>query len=369
MKIPEWSGLFSRYPKKMNIKKQVFVWLTVLMLLLTHGVYAELDLSALPGKNIGVQTGTTFDKIVLEAMPDAKISYFNTVPDLAAALEAYKIDAFPGDEPALRLMAAENDRLEILDGRLDNFEFGFVLPKTADGEKLTGELNTWLRSMKASGELDEILRKWTDGPESEKTMPDYHSLSVENGKLKMVTEGAYAPMNYFRDNEIVGMEIDMAVRFCQANGYGLTVESLNFDGILPAIQAGKADFAAAGISITEERRDYDFPGMVGEIRQYCNKNQIMPALTNRIQLAFEESVNRLLVPSLQSPRIQAVIEYSEETENAVWTIRYGGPRFDELKSADGLALAVLKGTTEEMEYSWTENNELQNQLVMKIRNV
>ena len=245
----------SHYLKETNMKKQVFVWLTMLMLLLTHGGYAEVDLSALPGKNIGVQTGTTFDQIVLEAIPDAKISYFNTNSDLAAALETHKIDAFPCDEPVLRLMMAENDRLEILDRRLDNFEFAFVQPKTAAGEKLTGELNAWIRSMKASGELDEILRKWTDGPESEKTIPDYHSFPAENGTLKMVTEGAYAPMAYFRGNEIVGMEIDLAARFCQDNGYGLTVESLNFDGILPTIQAGKADFAAAGISITEERRE------------------------------------------------------------------------------------------------------------------
>ena len=108
--------------------------------------------------------------------------------------------------------------------------------------------------------------------------------------------------------------------------------------------------------------------MVGEIRQYCNKNQIMPALTNRIQLAFEESVNRMLIPSLKNQRIQAVVEYSEEAESAVWTIRYGGPRFDALKSADDLALSVLKGMTDKIAYSWTENNELQNQLVVKIRN-
>ena len=122
------------------------------------------------------------------------------------------------------------------------------------------------------------------------------------------------------------------------------------------------------LELTIESRDYDFLGMAGEIAQYCNKSQITPVLTNRIQLAFEESVNRLLVPSLKDPRIQAVVEYSEEAESAVWTIRYGGPRFDALKSADDLALSVLKGTTEEMAYSWTENDELQNQLVVKIRN-
>ena len=122
------------------------------------------------------------------------------------------------------------------------------------------------------------------------------------------------------------------------------------------------------LELTIESRDYDFLGMAGEIAQYCNKSQITPVLTNRIQLAFEESVNRLLIPSLKNPRIQAVVEYSEEAESAVWTIRYGGPRFDALKSADDLALSVLKGTTEEMAYSWTENDELQNQLVIKIRN-
>ncbi len=237
------------------MKKRIFVWFAILALLPAYGALAEPDFSALPGRNIGVQTGTTFDEIVLEAMPDAKIRYFNSYPDLAAALEAGKIDAFPGDEPVLRLMAAENNRLEILDGRLDSFEFGFILPRDEEGERLMGELNDWIKSLKAGGGLDEITRKWTDGPESEKTLPDYASLPAPRGTLKMVTEGAYPPMNYYREDEIVGMEIDLAARFCRDNGYGLTVEALNFDGILPAIQAGKADFAAAGISITEERRE------------------------------------------------------------------------------------------------------------------
>ncbi len=71
----------------------------------------------------------------------------------------------------------------------------------------------------------------------------------------MATEGAYAPMNYFRGDEVVGFEIDLAARFCEAKGYGLKVETMNFDGILPTVQAGKVDFAAAGITVTEERKE------------------------------------------------------------------------------------------------------------------
>ena len=63
------------------------------------------------------------------------------------------------------------------------------------------------------------------------------------------------PLNYYRGSEIVGAEIDLAAQFCEANGYGLEVKVMNFDGILPAVQAGKVDLAAAGISITDERRE------------------------------------------------------------------------------------------------------------------
>ena len=209
----------------------------------------------LNGKRIGVQTGTTFDTIVLEVLPDVKISYFNTYSDMAAALEAKKIDAFPGDEPVLRLMAAQDNELKILDDHLDSFEFGFVLSKTPEGEKLRDELNEWIARKKATNELDQIIREWTDATETEKTLPDYQHFPAPNGTLTLITAGDYAPMNYFRGQELVGAEIDLAARFCEDYGYGLKVTAVNFDGILPAVQAGKADFAAAGITVTEERKE------------------------------------------------------------------------------------------------------------------
>ena len=62
-------------------------------------------------------------------------------------------------------------------------------------------------------------------------------------------------LNYYRGQEVVGAEIDLAAQFCEANGYGLSVMTMSFDGILPAVQSGKVDFAAGGITITEERRE------------------------------------------------------------------------------------------------------------------
>ncbi len=210
-------------------------------------------LQDLDGRRIGVQTGSTFDKIVLNVLPDVEISYFNTYADIVPALESNKIDGFVSDKPVAQLMSTEHSNLYILDDYLESCEFGFVLPETQAGDKLLKELNIWLLDMKTSGKLDEIIFKWTKGVEEEKTMPDYMNLPDTNGTLILATEGAYAPMDYFRNGQVVGCEIELAALFCESQGYALKVQPLNFDGILPAVQAGKVNFAAAGIAITEER--------------------------------------------------------------------------------------------------------------------
>lgn len=115
-----------------------------------------------------------------------------------------------------------------------------------------------------------------------------------------------------------------------------------------------------------ESRDYDFLGMAGRIETWCGRNQVAPKPANRVQLVFEETM-QLLVPALENPRVQAVCEYSAQTESAEWTIHYAGPRYDMASAGDGLALAVLKGMTQSMEYTWNEGAELPNRLRLVLR--
>ena len=120
------------------------------------------------------------------------------------------------------------------------------------------------------------------------------------------------------------------------------------------------------LELNIESRDYDFLGMASRIEAYCNKNQIAPKLKSRIQLTFEEAA-QLLVPMLEDPRVQAVCEYSEATESATWMLHYAGPRMDLAQADDGLALAVLKGMTEGMEYAWDDQSPLPNRLTLEVR--
>ena len=120
------------------------------------------------------------------------------------------------------------------------------------------------------------------------------------------------------------------------------------------------------LELNIESKDYDFLGMAGQIEAYCNKNQIAPKLANRVQLVFEETM-QLLMPMLEDPRVQAVCEYSEQTERAEWTFRYDGQRMDLTQSGDELALAVLEGMTESIEFVWQESDPMPNSLYVLIK--
>ena len=118
-----------------------------------------------------------------------------------------------------------------------------------------------------------------------------------------------------------------------------------------------------------ESRDYDFLGMAGEIDRYCVKNQVPARLAHYIHLAFEELVQQILVPALEDPKIQAVIEYSEADESAVWTVRYNGRAFDVTAAGDELSLKVLRSAVSEMAYAWDENEACPNRVTLRIRTV
>ena len=121
------------------------------------------------------------------------------------------------------------------------------------------------------------------------------------------------------------------------------------------------------LELNIESKDYDFLGLAGQIKAYCNKNQIPRKTASRIQLVFEETA-QMLASMLENPHVQAVCEYSEATESAEWTVSYAGERLDVTGAGDDLALSVLRGMTERISYQWTGDAEQPNQLRLSIRN-
>ena len=90
---------------------------------------------------------------------------------------------------------------------------------------------------------------------------DIEEVNVESEieKLIMVTEAGFAPYEFYEGEEIVGVDVEIAKKIAEKTGKELEIKDTDFDSLINEVKTGKADFAAAGLSITPERlEEVDF---------------------------------------------------------------------------------------------------------------
>ena len=94
--------------------------------------------------------------------------------------------------------------------------------------------------------------------------------SRNENQLILVTEAGFAPYEYYENGKIVGVDIDIANEIANYIGKELVIKDIAFDSIINELNSGKADFAAAGMSITPERlQEVDFS------IEYITSNQVV----------------------------------------------------------------------------------------------
>jgi polar amino acid transport system substrate-binding protein len=80
--------------------------------------------------------------------------------------------------------------------------------------------------------------------------------AAQEKTVKIATEGAYAPWNFTgAGGKLEGFEIDLANDLCARMKVKCEIVAQDWDGIIPALQAGKFDAIVASMSITPERAE------------------------------------------------------------------------------------------------------------------
>lgn len=75
-------------------------------------------------------------------------------------------------------------------------------------------------------------------------------------KVTIATEGAFPPYNLTKaDGTLDGYEIELSKILCDHMKVECTVIAQSFDGMIPALNAGKFDAIMAGMSATEKRKE------------------------------------------------------------------------------------------------------------------
>lgn len=76
----------------------------------------------------------------------------------------------------------------------------------------------------------------------------------ETKTIVVATSPDFPPFESLENNEIVGIEVDIMDLIAQDLGMTVKYEQMDFDSVIPGVQAGKFDVGMSGITITEDRQ-------------------------------------------------------------------------------------------------------------------
>lgn len=114
-------------------------------------------------------------------------------------------------------------------------------------------------------------------------------------ELVMVTEAGFAPFEYYENNNIVGVDVEVAKEIANRMGKKLVIKDVAFDSIINEVKSGKADIGAAGISYTEERsKQVDFSN------DYFTSKIVVIVKDNENEADFKDLNNKNIAVQLGS---------------------------------------------------------------------
>lgn len=218
---------------------------------------------------VGVQTGTTGDSYATdEVNDDSQMKRYNKGADAIQALKTGKIDCVVIDSLPAEKFVEANDDLKIIENIWEPEEYAMCLKK--GNTELLDQMNAALAELKEDGTLDKIMGNYIGDDTGSYQYETPEGTEYPNGKLVMATNAEFAPWEYKEGDDIVGIDPDIVKAMCDKMGYDLEIDDMMFESILAAVTSGKADFGAAGMTVTEERLEsVDFTDT------YANASQVV----------------------------------------------------------------------------------------------
>lgn len=208
----------------------------------------------LAGTTIGVQIGTTgaiYAEDFVAENPGTEVIRYNRGADAVQALKQQKIDAVLIDEQPALAFVEKNNELTIADEEFAVEEYAIGIAK--ENTELLYQINDALEAIKVNGTMDEIVANYIGDEKGEHPYESPEGLTRGNGTLTMATNVAFPPYEYYEDKTAVGIDIDMMQAIADYLNMDLVVSDMEFDSVIMAVQSGKADVAAAGLTVTEDR--------------------------------------------------------------------------------------------------------------------
>ena len=92
---------------------------------------------------------------------------------------------------------------------------------------------------------------------SDRNTPSGDDASDAAAKTKLVvaTSPDFPPFESLEGSELVGIEEDILKKVAEKMGMELDLQQMDFDSVIPGVQAGKFDLGMSGITVTDKRKE------------------------------------------------------------------------------------------------------------------
>ena len=143
----------------------------------------------------------------------------------------------------------------------EQYAFAMKLDNTA----LQASMNEYLAEIKADGTFAAIMAKYFEDKGEKQGFNYVGDGSGSNeegttgaGKFVVATNCPFAPFEYIDNGKIYGVDMEIAAGYAKKHNLELVIKNIDFDAILPALDAGYADIGMAGMTVSEDRAGYLF---------------------------------------------------------------------------------------------------------------
>lgn len=215
--------------------------------------YAKADPADFVGKKIGVLVASMQEQWAAEDFKGSEVMHFSTFPDGVLALEDGMVDAFYHADSSARYAIAEKNNLEILQAGEHTMSVAPIFSQNKKGDLLREQYNAYLHEITEDGTLQRYVDKWLDGPEEKRVFDDPSRPKRINGKLEIITLSGVPPLDYRKNGEMAGLEIEVAREFCRRYGYEPVFCDASMDAAIIGVHSGRYSMGVAALTITEER--------------------------------------------------------------------------------------------------------------------
>ena len=245
----------SFYRRAISPLRPAMLGLFALMVLWSATVVAAANTpitstDALIKMRIGVLQGSAYDVYAAQNFKQAKLLRYNAQADVVTALLAGKIDGGISDAASLNALLAEQPAVRRFGDSIFDSPSGAGFRK--DSTDLRARFDAFLAQSRANGTLDDLEHRWR--VEGQRTLPDI-PFTGDEPTLKVGNSIIGLPSVTYVDNQLVGSEVELAMRFAKAIGHRPVFVTVDWGALIPSLVSGKIDVVISDMFITPEREE------------------------------------------------------------------------------------------------------------------